>query len=547
MSESLLNRSPKSADVPLRHVAQLQEALRNGGEVALVDLREEAVFATGHPLFAVNLSLSKLEIEVPDRLPRRDVPITLYDNGEFWDAAQGIRKTTRAVATLQALGYVDIALLAGDLDGWKEAGGELFIDVNAPAKAFGEWVDHHYHTPSFTAEQVQALQAQNANVAILDVRRFDEFNTMSIPGGSSVPGGELVLRLRDAVPDPQTQVVINCAGRTRSIIGTQSLINAGIPNPVAALRNGTIGWTLAGQKLAHQQQASFTALSEASREAVADNTRTLAARAGVKRITSEQLADWQQEASRTLYLFDVRTAEEFAAGHIPGARHVPGGQLIQETDHYASVRGARIVLSDDQRVRAEMAASWLAQMNWEVAVLDVSASAYSEPGNWSATVAAAPAVEEVTPQQLRGWLAEGDTGVIDLTTSANFRQRRIPGALWATRANIAQVLRQHPAVKRWVVTCTSGLLARYAVTEVAELSGLPAYLLLKGTVGWIDAHLPLEHGESVWTENAHDRYRRPYEGTDVSPQAMQDYLDWEYSLVAQLEKDGTHGFRLLQQ
>jgi len=27
---------------------------------------------------------------------------------------------------------------------------------------------------------------------------------------------------------------------------------------------------------------------------------------------------------------------------------------------------------------------------------------------------------------------------------------------------------------------------------------------------------------------------------------MQAYLDWEYGLVAQLDRDGTHGFRVLQ-
>ncbi|MGP9419944.1 rhodanese homology domain-containing protein [Ewingella sp. AOP9-I1-14] len=536
----------KTSSTPLRHFAELRDALLNQQEVALIDLREEAAFATGHPLFAVNLPLSKLEIEALDRLPRRNTPITLYDNGEFWDEEQGIRKTTRAIATFKALGYRDIALLAGDLAGWREAGGEIFIDVNAPGKAFGEWVEHHYHTPSFSAEQVQALQQQGADIAILDVRRFDEFNTMSIPDGVSVPGGELVLRLRDAVPNPQTQVIINCAGRTRSIIGTQSLINAGIPNPVAALRNGTIGWTLAGQTLAHQQQASFPPLSFSSKQAAAESAQNVARRAGVKYISAETLAEWQQDSSRTLYLFDVRTAEEYAAGHFPGARHVPGGQLVQETDHYASVRGARIVLTDDQQVRAELAASWLAQMNWEVAVLDAPAADFTEQGHWQAKTAAAPAVEEVLPAQLQQWLEEGSTGVIDLTTSANFRNRRIPGALWTTRANIAQAVRRHPAVSRWVVTCTSGLLARYAVTEVAALTGSPAYLLQKGTVGWIDAGLPLEHGDSVWIVNAQDRYRRPYEGTDVSPQAMQDYLDWEYGLVAQLEKDGTHGFKLLQ-
>jgi len=38
------------------------------------------------------------------------------------------------------------------------------------------------------------------------------------------------------------------------------------------------------------------------------------------------------------------------------------------------------------------------------------------------------------------------------------------------------------------------------------------------------------------------RYRRPYEGTDNPAAAMQAYLEWEYGLVAQLERDGTHGF-----
>jgi len=535
-----------SSALPLRHFAQLRDALREGREVALIDLREEAEFATGHPLFAANLALSKLELEILDRVPNRRTAITLYDNGEFYDQQRGERKTTRAAALLTSLGYQDIALLAGDLAGWKEAGGEIFIDVNAPSKAFGEWVEHHYDTPSLSAEQVLALQQQGANLAVLDVRRFDEFQAMSIPGGVSVPGGELVLRLKDVVPDPNAQIIVNCAGRTRSIIGTQSLINAGVKQPVAALRNGTIGWTLAGQALSHLQHKQFPALSEDSRRIAMKGAQALGIRAGVRSVTLSQIADWQQDTSRTLYLFDVRTAEEFRAGHLSGARHVPGGQLVQETDHYATVRGARVVLADNDWVRARMAASWLAQMNWEVYIAETGTEDFTQTGDWKAQVAPAPAVESVKPEQLLSWLSDGKTGVIDLTTSANFRNRRIPGAIWTTRGNIPQVIASQPEKERWVVTCTSGLLARYAVTEVAALTGKTVYLLEKGTVGWIDNGLLLERGDSPYLDNAQDRYRRPYEGTDVSPQAMQDYLDWEYGLVAQLEKDGTHGFRLLE-
>ena len=535
-----------SSALPLRHFAQLRDALREGREVALIDLREEAAFATGHPLFAANLALSKLELEILDRVPNRRTAITLYDNGEFYDQQRGQRKTTRAAVLLTSLGYQDIALLAGDLAGWKEAGGEIFIDVNAPSKAFGEWVEHHYDTPSLSAEQVLALQQQGANLAVLDVRRFDEFQAMSIPGGVSVPGGELVLRLKDVVPDPNAQIIVNCAGRTRSIIGTQSLINAGVKQPVAALRNGTIGWTLAGQALSHLQHKQFPALSEDSRRIAMKGAQALGIRAGVRSVTLSQIADWQQDTSRTLYLFDVRTAEEFRTGHLSGARHVPGGQLVQETDHYATVRGARVVLADNDGVRARMAASWLAQMNWEVYIAETGTEDFTQTGDWKAQVAPAPAVESVKPEQLLSWLSDGKTGVIDLTTSANFRNRRIPGAIWTTRGNIPQVIASQPEKERWVVTCTSGLLARYAVTEVAALTGKTVYLLEKGTVGWIDNGLLLERGDSPYLDNAQDRYRRPYEGTDVSPQAMQDYLDWEYGLVAQLEKDGTHGFRLLE-
>ena len=84
------------------------------------------------------------------------------------------------------------------------------------------------------------------DMVVVDSRPFDEFQRVSIPTATNVPGAELVLRIHDIAPSPDTLVVVNCAGRTRSIIGAQSLINAGLPNKVVALRNGTMGWTLAG-------------------------------------------------------------------------------------------------------------------------------------------------------------------------------------------------------------------------------------------------------------------------------------------------------------
>jgi rhodanese-related sulfurtransferase len=221
----------------------IRTALLVRDEIALLDVRHEADFATGHPLFAANMAYDRIALEAELRLPRKTGPIVVFDNGEGLVA--------KAAEALAKLGYSNIRALAGGLKAWRDAGYELFIDVNSYAKAFGELVEHRRHTPSLPADDVAALIESGANIRILDVRRFDEYTTMNIPGSISVPGAELVLRAGHAAPDPATTIVVNCAGRTRSIIGTQSLINAGVPNKVVALRNGTMGWTLASHTLDH--------------------------------------------------------------------------------------------------------------------------------------------------------------------------------------------------------------------------------------------------------------------------------------------------------
>jgi rhodanese-related sulfurtransferase len=339
--------------------AQIRRALLLRDEIALLDLRHEAAFATGHPLFAANMAADRIGLEAETRLPRKDVPIVVYDAGEGLVPA--------AIDRLGALGYTDVRALEGGLQGWKRAGYELFQDVNSYAKAFGELVESRRHTPSLSAEEVAALISSKADIAVLDVRRFDEYETMNIPGSVSVPGAELVLRAGRVAPDPRTTIIVNCAGRTRSIIGTQSLINAGVANKVVALRNGTIGWTLASRDLEHgADRRGGIGLFEGAQT----NAREVAYRAGVKHITPEEAAALAAQTHRTLYRFDVRDSAEYAAGHLAGFRHYPGGQLVQEIDMAAPVRGARILLTDNMGVRADMTASWLAQMGWETCVIE---------------------------------------------------------------------------------------------------------------------------------------------------------------------------------
>src|SRR5262249_14817556 len=213
----------------------------------------------------------------------------------------------RATNILSAAGYTDIACLAGGVNAWAGAGYELFSGVNVPSKAFGEYIEHECGTPSIGADELHAMMRAGADMVVLDSRPLDEFRRVSIPTATNVPGAELVLRVHDLAPSAATTVVVNCAGRTRSIIGAQSLINAGIPTKIVALRNGTMGWSLAGLSCDSGKEKRASAPSTRGLASAKAAAGRVAQRFGVERIDRATLARWRSEANeRTLYLFDVR-------------------------------------------------------------------------------------------------------------------------------------------------------------------------------------------------------------------------------------------------
>lgn len=524
--------------------AHIKAALLAKEEIALVDVREEGPYAQSHPLFAINLPYGRIEVEAYRRIPRRDTPLVVYDNGE------GL--ALQAIPVFQRLGFSQISVLQNGLSGWAAAGGELFRDVNVPSKSFGELVEAQRKTPSFSAHEVKALIDRGSDMVLLDARRFDEYQTMSIPGAINVPGGELVLRARSLAPSPTTRIVVNCAGRTRSIIGAQSLINSGIPNPVCALRNGTIGWALAGLDLVKGATQRFGEISDNDRSKAAASALALLFRAGVPRVDQTTVKQWLSETDRNTYVFDVRSPEEYAQGHWPGAISAPGGQLVQETDHFIGVRGARVVVYDDDGVRASMAASWLAQMGWQVAVMkditsqDLQNKTASSDDELPLTLAPLSVVD---PPTLKTWLANRSnlSMVIDVGDSATYVKRHIPGAWWLLRSQLAQDFSRVHKANRYILTCGDGRISRYAVAELQPLvrPGVEVLWLPGGNAAWQAAGFSTQQGESYLASPRIDRYRRPYEGTDNPALAMQAYLDWESGLVEQLKRDGTHHFKVI--
>jgi rhodanese-related sulfurtransferase len=330
------------------------------------------------------------------------------------------------------------------------------------------------------------------------------------------------------------------------IIGAQSLINAGVPNRVVALRNGTIGWTLDGLALEHDQARRAPVPAPEQDAAARRAARAVADRARVRRIDGAAFGRMLADTHRTTYRFDVRAPDEYRARHPAGFRSAPGGQLVQETDVFAPVRGSRIVLWDDAGVRADMTASWLAQMNWDVSVLDESATALpGAEGEWQRTLAALPDVPLVDRSTLEADLSRGGVLVLDLAPSPVYLRGHIPGAWFVSRPRLTEASRAWPRARRLIVTSPDGLAARYAVADVVAAAGAApsdVAALDGGTDAWRAAGGALIAGPEHLSTAITDVYKRPYEGTDNAAAAMQAYLDWEYGLVAQLARDGTHGF-----
>jgi rhodanese-related sulfurtransferase len=523
----------------------LKTWLSDGSEIALLDVREAGQFGEAHPFFAVPLPYSRFEMGLADLVPNPAARVVLCDAGD------GVAE--RAASRAEELGYRNLHILAGGAPAWGRAGYTLYAGVNVPSKTFGELVELRRHTPRITAQELQAMREAGADMVIVDGRTPAEYQRMNIPDGISCPNGELALRIHDIALDPKTRIVVNCAGRTRSIIGAQTLIDFGVPNPVVALENGTQGWFLAGLRLEHGASRSYpdqpSGAGLAERRARA---RAFAGKHGAEFVAAETVRAWRADRARTTYLLDVRTEAEHRARPVASFRHAPGGQLIQATDQWIGVKGARVVLLDGELVRAPMVAGWLRQLGHEAYVLEEGASAAADSildlrggmvvSEVSDEAGARSDAGRMKPQELAAELTAGTAQVIDLRSSMEFRKGHIPGAIWSIRPRIVAAADRNKTTVLIVGEADQAVLAAMELVD-AGIRNLRD--LAGGFRAWRDAGLPVDATPDnppdlecidflFFTARRHDN----------DPEAARQYLAWETGLLGQLDAQERGVFRI---
>jgi len=516
----------------------LQSLILKQGELAILDPREEGTYSVSPHLFhSVNAPLSRLEIRLAALLPRKKTHIVVSSDDDLGQ---------RAAHRLTALGYSHVDMLDGGIGAWRTAGYQVFTGFNTPSKAFGEFIEHECATPSISPEELAGWIAEGRDIVIVDSRTPEEHHRGTIPGSSSTPGAELALRVTDFAPNPATTVVVNCAGRTRSIIGAQSLINAGVPNKVVALRNGTMGWKLAGFEIETGSSRRAPPPSASAIVRANEVAGKILERFNVSEISWATVEQWLSPAAeQTCYLFDVRLRDEFITAHPCGAGYAQGGQLIQATDTYVAIRNARIVLYDDMTIRAAMTASWLRQMGYRnVHVLDFADKAIPlVSGPVALQVLGMPDAPppSISAEELQQ--SGSDVAIIDLGAGKDYSARHILGAWWAVRSRMAVCLAKVPPSPITVLTSGDGVLATLAWQEASKLREGDVRVLSGGTQAWIDAGLPLKKGEERLTTEIDDAFVKPFEAKDREA-SMQAYLEWEVGLIESVRRDPSIVFSL---
>jgi len=367
--------------------------LEDGAELAVLDLRAaDAATSYGQPLFGTNLPADRLLAEIDRAVPRRAVRTVLVDAGDG--------RGTELAATLHASGWPRIHALQGGFPAWLSSGLASGRSFDIPGRDFSLAVLRERGTPVVTVQALQARREQGEDIVVIDTRTLLEFSRGHVPGAVGVPGAELLLRYTQVVPSPRTQVVVSCAGLPRAILGAQTLIDAGVPNPVAYLDDGTAAWKRAGWALEEGLTATFHAADDAARAFGRRHAAQLASAGRFAQIDQTTAAQWAADPQRTTYLLDVRTPDEHAAQRLPGSLSAEGGQLLGLSSRTIATRGARLVLIDDlDGIRAQTVAHWLHRRGFDIAILRHAFAAST--GAASHGAAAMPTAARPAPATLR--------------------------------------------------------------------------------------------------------------------------------------------------
>lgn len=518
---------------------ELAALLEGDSPIALLDVRELGEYNQAHIPGACPLPRRLIEYRLPRLVPNRSTNVVVCDDDG--------RRAEFTLGTLGKMGYAHASILEGGINRWTSRGYDSEWGVNVPSKDYGERIQVQRNIPEITAEELEGWISRKDKFVLVDSRTPEEHQNFCIPGSRSLPGGELALRIWDLMDSEDTPVVVHCAGRTRSIVGTSILHRMGIKNAFG-LRNGTMGWQLAGFDLElGSDRLTLHPPSDSALKKAESHGRKVVAEDGVQYLLPKELATFLAHHNQdNVYLIDVRTSEEFEAGHIPGFWWYPGGQAAQESDNVVGVKAGHIVLCCDGIARSSVTASLFRQMGYpNVYVLEGGTTAWTRrsldlqlgPDSMEPALLdeARSRVESLSPSQARKLSEDPACSVLFVGTSAEFSSAHPPGARWVPRGSLELTVGEIvPSLNSPVLLVTPcGSESLIAGLALLDCGYSRVYSLEGGVHAWRTAGNSLETGLSGVMTPPNDLVST---GSGRNFAEAINYLRWEIELGHKYEK-----------
>ena len=512
------------------HAETLKSWLSDKDEIAFIDVREIGQHTKGHPFFSISIPYSLFELNLEILIPNKKTKMILLDQND------GISILAYKAATL--IGYSNIFILEEGVNGWINSGYKLFDGINVPSKSFGELIEKHFHTPSITAKELNEKQKNNENCIVIDGRPFDEYQNMSIPNSICCPNGELAYSVSSHVKDINTEIIINCAGRTRSIIGAQTLIDLGISNKVKALENGTQGWFLSDLCLDHNKIDFLDVRPDDTElKKIQNKIFKLLIKHSINLIDFSKAQELILDKNKSTFIFNVTNSNK----NMNSIRHVPGGQLVQATDKYIGVWKATVILVDDgDLIRAGTTAIWLKKMGYQVHVLKkgININELKFKNKF-------PLKEKkLNIFEIEKFNNFKNTILYDIRSSENFMKIRIKNSIWLNRANLRKV--KIKKQQQIIIITDEFDKARLVINDIEEMNLGCVISLYKWKENELINHSNIIDNKPILfpKKDCIDFNFHTYKRHKGSKSHANQYLKWEIGLINKMDKQELSFFNI---
>ena len=513
------------------HAETLKSWLSDKDEIAFIDVREIGQHTKGHPFFSISIPYSLFELNLEILIPNKKTKMILLDQND------GISILAYKAATL--IGYSNIFILEEGVNGWINSGYKLFDGINVPSKSFGELIEKHFHTPSITAKELNEKQKNNENCIVIDGRPFDEYQNMSIPNSICCPNGELAYSVSSHVKDINTEIIINCAGRTRSIIGAQTLIDLGISNKVKALENGTQGWFLSDLCLDHNKNDFLDVRPDDTElKKIQNKIFKLLIKHSINLIDFSKAQELILHKNKSTFIFNVTNSNK----NMNSIRHVPGGQLVQATDKYIGVWKATVILVDDgDLIRAGTTAIWLKKMGYQVHVLKkeiININTLKFKNKFLLKE------KEINIFEIKKFNNFKNTILYDIRSSENFMKIRIKNSIWLNRANLRKV--KIKKQQQIIIITDEFDKARLVINDIEEMNLGCVISLYKWKENELINHSNIIDNKPILfpKKDCIDFNFHTYKRHKGSKSHANQYLKWEIGLINKMDKQELSFFNI---